>query len=188
MCLVPRHLCVFGLQPPLQPLLSVLRRPAALLRREWFVCVSLFSPERLYPCEYHFDRLAQQAGPFQGFALLFTRGHQAGGFQGLCGFGVPVVVGIRRGLSSQVQWPPILESCSRHAIKEGSECLLGIRHSFLNTAGVTPDPRFGNVFLFRIRTSSVGHSRLNTDRTERRGARESASRFPRYIHLRESRP
>jgi len=44
--------------------LSVLRRPAALLRRKWFVYVGC---------------LAQQAGPFQGFALLFTRGHQAGG-------------------------------------------------------------------------------------------------------------
>jgi len=42
----------------------VLGRPAALLGREWFVYVGC---------------LAQQAGPFQGFALLFTRWHQAGG-------------------------------------------------------------------------------------------------------------
>jgi len=41
-----------------------LRRPAAPLRREWFVYVG---------------GLAQQAGPFQGFGLLFTRGHHAGG-------------------------------------------------------------------------------------------------------------
>jgi len=42
----------------------VLGRPAALLGQEWFVYVGC---------------LAQQAGPFQGFALLFTRWHQAGG-------------------------------------------------------------------------------------------------------------
>jgi len=59
----PRRAISHRTRSPYTPL-SMLRRPAAPLRREWFVYVG---------------GLAQQAGPFHGFALLFTRGHQAGG-------------------------------------------------------------------------------------------------------------